>query len=94
MHVKHLLPLLVTAVVGGQDTTVGTNCDSVWNGSVSPSLVEQHKNLFENLSPTLTTMVDKWGGVQFCDSKSLTTIEAKCGGGWSRVLKTVTHDGV
>ena len=26
----------VTAIVGGQDTIMGTNCDGVWNGSVSP----------------------------------------------------------
>ena len=37
---KTVLPLWVTAVVGGQDTIMGTNCDGVWNESVSPSLGE------------------------------------------------------
>ena len=49
---------------------------------------------FEDLSHTLTIMVDKWGGVRFGNSKTLTHMVAKCGGGWSRESKTVTHDGV
>ena len=48
-------------------------------------------------SKTLTHMVVSvvmGGGVQFSDSKTLTTMVGKCGGGWSRELKTLTHDNV
>ena len=43
IRVKQLLPLLVTTIVGGQDITVGTNCDGVWTESVAPYVGEQHR---------------------------------------------------
>ena len=33
---------------------------------------EQKGSILANLSHALTIFVDKWGGVQFCDSKTLT----------------------
>ena len=50
--------------------------------------------ILANLSHTLTIFVDKRGGIQFCDSKNTYPHDGKCGGGGSRELKTVTHDGV
>ena len=43
---------------------------------------------------TLTHIEGNCGGLQFCSTKTLSTIEVKCGGGWLRELETLTHDGV
>ena len=95
-----LIPLLVTRVVGGQDTTKDTNCNGPWNRSVSPSLGEQHqktenKYLFNliflmYLSPTLSTIVDNCVGVTSLPCKTVTTIMDNCGGVNSFTCKTLS----
>ena len=47
-----------------------------------------------NHQTTLTHIEGNCGGLQFCSTKTLSTIEVKCGGGWLRELETLTHDGV
>ena len=47
-----------------------------------------------NHRTTLTHIEGNCGGLQFCSTKTLSTIEVKCGGGWLRELETLTHDGV